>query len=115
VVKEKFSREKRAKYDDKLNTDRQNVVQMRPQSWSLGILPDPPRPNRGGGQSSQRGAQNANRARGGRARAQCGQGAGAAATAVGRASGPLASSNPSFLVKKFNPGDVNVPCPNFGI
>jgi hypothetical protein len=40
--------------------------QMRPQSWSLGILPDPPRPNRGGGQSSHRGAQNAARARGGR-------------------------------------------------
>jgi hypothetical protein len=45
--------------------------------------------------------------------AQCGQGAGAAATAVGRASGPLESSNLSRLVKKFNPGDVSVPCQNW--
>jgi hypothetical protein len=44
------------------------AVQMRPQSWSLGILPDPPRPNRGGGRGGQRGALNVSRGRGGQAR-----------------------------------------------
>jgi hypothetical protein len=48
--------------------EKKSAVQMRPQSWSLGILPEPPRPTRGGGRGGQRGSLNASRGRGGRAR-----------------------------------------------
>jgi hypothetical protein len=64
------NRNKRPRLDSMVvrKAEKKSAVQMRPQSWSLGILPEPPGPNRGRGRGGLRGSQNASRGRGGQAR-----------------------------------------------